>query len=49
MPEPQGLRLRMILYADSNHAGDSVTQQPKTGFIVLLNEALPFWMSKKQN
>ena len=30
----------MRVYVDRDHAGDSVTRQPITGFIVLLDELL---------
>ena len=31
-----------------DHAGDSVTQRSRTGFIIFLNSAPIFWFSKKQ-
>ena len=40
MPDTIGLGLRMRVYVDRDHAGDSVTRQPITGFIVLLDELL---------
>ena len=39
----------MISCVDSDHAGDSVTQRSRTGFIIKLNSAPIYWMSKKQS
>ena len=33
---------------DADHAGDTMTQRSRTGFLVFLNSALVHWMSKKQ-
>ena len=33
---------------DADHAGDSVTQRSRTGYMVWLNCALIYWSSKKQ-
>ena len=40
--------MTMSAYVDSDHAGDSLTRRSRTGFLVFLNCALIFWMSKKQ-
>ena len=48
MPEPKGKAFTMRVFVDSDHAGDSVTRRSRTGFIVFLNEAPIYWMSKKQ-
>ena len=38
----------MRVYVDSDYTGESVNRRPITGFIVFLNEAPIYWMSKKQ-
>ena len=47
MPEPRGLGMTMIVYVDSDHAGDTVTRRFRTGFIIFLNSAPIYWSSKK--
>ena len=48
MPETRGLGFVMRAYVDADHAGDSVTRRSRTGFIVYLNSAPVYWLSKKQ-
>ena len=48
MPPPLGRGFRMTAYVDSDHAGDLVTRRSRTGFLVYLNMAPIYWMSKKQ-
>ena len=48
MPEPRGQSMRMTCYVDSDHAGDTVTRRSRTGFIVFLQSAPIYWLSKKQ-
>ena len=48
MPEPRGQAMRMRTYVDSDHAGESLTRRSRTGFIVFLNKAPIYWLSKKQ-
>ncbi|EJK65892.1 hypothetical protein THAOC_13210, partial [Thalassiosira oceanica] len=48
MPTPLGKTMRMHVYVDSDHAGDSVTRRSRTGFVVFLNSAPIFWFSKRQ-
>ena len=48
-PKPLGLGVIMHAHVDANHAIDSVTQRPRTGFTIYLNIAVIFWASKKQN
>ena len=38
----------MRVYVDADHAGDELTRRSRTGFIVFLNNAPIYWMSKKQ-
>jgi hypothetical protein len=33
---------------DANHAADTVTRRSRTGFLVFLNSAPVYWLSKKQ-
>ena len=48
MPKPLGKSMKMRVYVDSDHAGESLTRRSRTGFIVFLNNAPIYWMSKKQ-
>ena len=48
-PEPLGLGMIMRAYVDADHAADTVTRRSRTGFLVYLNCAPIFWLSKKQN
>ena len=48
MPEPRGLGFVMRAKVDADHAGDTVTQRSRTGFLVFLNCSLIYWTSKKQ-
>ena len=48
MPEPRGIGMTMRVYVDSNHARDTVTRRSRTGFIIFLNSAPIYWISKKQ-
>jgi len=48
MPEPRGFGFVMRAKVDADHASDSVSRRSRTGFIVYLNCAPIYWMSKKQ-
>ncbi|KAL7548388.1 hypothetical protein ACHAWF_011678, partial [Thalassiosira exigua] len=48
MPEPLGRGFKMRVFVDSDHAGESLTRRSRTGFIVFLNNAPIYWLSKKQ-
>ena len=48
MPEKRGLGFVVTAKVDSDHAGDSMTRRSRTGFFVYCNNALVYWMSKKQ-
>lgn len=48
MPPPRGQGFRMRVFVDSDHAGDTVTRRSRTGFLVYLNCAPIYWLSKKQ-
>ena len=47
MPQPHGMGFVMLSYIDADHAGDSITHRFRTGFLVYLNCAPVYWMSKK--
>lgn len=47
MSEPRGLGFTMRAKVDADHAGDSVTRRPRTGFIIYFNCAPIYWVSKK--
>ena len=47
-PEPRGNEVDMIIFVDSDHAGDKLTRRSITGYIVFLNNAPIAWLSKKQ-
>ena len=48
MRKSRGFGFVISAYVDSDHAGDSVTRRSRTGFIVFLNNAPIYWLSKKQ-
>ena len=48
MPQPRGLGFTICGKVDADHAGDTVTRRLRTAFLVFLNCALMYWLSKKQ-
>ena len=48
MPEPRGFGFTMRSYVDADHATDTMIRKSRTGFLVYLNNAPIYWMSKKQ-
>ena len=48
MPTPRGMGFVMRAFVDADHAGDSITRRSRTGFLIYLNSAPIYWMSKKQ-
>jgi hypothetical protein len=48
-PSPLGLEFVMRVYVDADHAGEQLTRRSRTGFLVFLNMAPIYWLSKKQN
>lgn len=48
MPKCRGQGFTISAYVDSNHAGDSLTRKSRTGFLIFLNCALIYWLSKKK-
>ena len=47
-PEPRGHGFTMHAFVDSDHAGDCSTRRSRTGFIIYLNSAPIYYLSKKQ-
>jgi hypothetical protein len=48
MPAPRGHGVVIRAFVDADHAGESVTRKSRSGFIVYVNNAPVYWMSKKQ-
>ena len=48
MPAPRGLGFILRAFVDAYHADNKVTRKSRTGFLVYLNSAPVYWMSKKQ-
>ena len=46
--EPRGFGFTVRAKVDADHGGDTVTRRSRTGFIVYLNSAPVYWLSKKQ-
>ena len=46
-PEPLGMEMVIRAFVDADHAGDQVTRRSRTGFIVFVNSAPIYWLSKK--
>ena len=49
VPRAIGLEFIIRAFVDADFAGDSLTRRSRTGFVVFLNGAPIFWMSKKQS
>jgi hypothetical protein len=49
MPQPRGLGFVVRAKVDADHAADTMTRRSRTGFLVFLNYAPIYWMSKKQS
>lgn len=47
-PQPRGMGFTTRAKVDADHAADSVTRKSRTAFLVYLNCALIYWLSKKQ-
>jgi hypothetical protein len=48
LPPEKGLRVRMTVYVDADHAHDLVTRRSITGILVILNNTPIRWISKRQ-
>ena len=49
IPEPFGLEMVIRAFVDADHAGDPLTRRSRTRFIIIVNSAPIYWLSKKQN
>ena len=49
MPKPRGVGVTMWSRVDADHAADTTNRRSRTGFLVYINSAPIYWMSKKQN
>ena len=49
MPILHGKSMTMRVFIDADHAGDLITRQSRTGFVIFLNNLPIYWSSKKQN
>ena len=47
-PKHIGKELLIRAFVDADFAGDNLTRRSRTGFLIMLNGAPIFWMSKKQ-
>ena len=48
MPEPLGQPFVTRVYVDADHDGETVTRRSRSRYIVFLNSAPIYWLSKKQ-
>ena len=48
MPKLWGQGFIFLAYVDSDHAGGTVTRRSRAGFFIYCNNALVYWISKKQ-
>ena len=49
MPKPLGKGFTVQCFGDADHEGELFTHRPRTGYIVLLNNAPIYWFSKKMS
>jgi hypothetical protein len=47
-PFPRGKEVYLLLFVDSDHAGEKFTRRSRTGFVIYLNMAPIVWFSKRQ-
>ena len=48
MLKPRGQGFIVSYYVNSDHAGETVTRRLRTGFFIYCNNAIFYWMFKKQ-
>lgn len=49
MPEMGGLGFFMQAFVDADHAGNTITRRSRIGFLVYVNMAHIYWLSRKQS
>ena len=49
MPKPLGLEMIVRVFVDADFAGNQVSRRSRTGFIVMMNMALIYWLSCKHS
>ena len=47
-PEPLGREVDLVMWVDSDHAGDKLRRRSRTGFFIFLNSVPVIWLWKKQ-
>ena len=45
----KGMGFKIVAFVDSDHAGDTVTRKSRTEFLINLNSAPIYWLSKNQS
>ena len=48
-PEPHGKDVDILMFVDSDHAGEKVSHRSRFGFLMYFNTTLKQWFSKKQS
>ena len=48
-PEPLGLEFIICAFINTDHAGETLTRRSRTGFLVSVNSAVIYLLSKKQS
>ena len=48
MPTPLDKEIIIVVYVDTDLAGDRLSRKSRTGFIIFLNQAPIYWYSKRQ-
>ena len=48
-PTPLGKEFVIRAFVDADHAGDVITRRSRSGFIIIVNSAPIYWLSKNQN
>lgn len=49
MPKSKAKGFMFRAYVNVNHAGNSITEKSRTGFLIYLNSYLTYWLSKEQS
>ena len=48
-PEPRGKEVDLIIFVDSDHAGDKLSKISRTVYIIFLNNSPIAWLSNNQS